>query len=86
VSGDAKQVPDIALTDPYVSTQLYNLQSTQDALDGADAAVIVTAHDKYTRLEATQVATWMDGNVVIDTRNILDRNAFEKMGFSFHII
>jgi UDP-N-acetyl-D-mannosaminuronic acid dehydrogenase len=73
--------PTIALTDPYVSDDIYNIQELDAAVAGADCVVVVTDHDEYTSLDPDQIATLMSGNTIVDTRNVLDTEAWTNSGF-----
>lgn len=43
-----------------------------DAVAGADAAVIATAWPEFALLDLTNVAELMDGELLIDARNVID--------------
>src|SRR6202034_127546 len=47
--------------------------SALEALEGADAAVLVTEWPEFSELDWNVVAARMKGNVVVDGRNFLDR-------------
>jgi UDPglucose 6-dehydrogenase len=57
--------------------------SALDALDGADAAVLVTEWPEFTELDWDRVAERMSGNVVVDGRNFLDRSRVEAAGLVY---
>jgi UDPglucose 6-dehydrogenase len=57
--------------------------SVADALDGADACVIVTEWPAFAELDWREVAGLMRGRVVIDGRNLLDPNAVRKAGLLY---
>jgi UDP-N-acetyl-D-mannosaminuronate dehydrogenase len=54
-----------------------------DALGGADIAILVVGHAQYLHLEPDRVARVMRGRTILDTTNILDREAWEQSGFIF---
>jgi len=54
-----------------------------DAIDGADAVVLVTEWDEFTALDWAQVAERMAGRVVLDGRNALDRDAVAAAGLTY---
>jgi len=74
--------PSVSLTDPYVSDNVYNIRSVEDALSGADIAVLVTDHDEYRELQPGPVSEWMEGRVIIDMRNLLNAEQWERAGFT----
>jgi UDPglucose 6-dehydrogenase len=57
--------------------------SALDALDGADAAVLVTEWPEFAELDWNEVAARMSGNVVVDGRNFLDRARVEAAGLVY---
>ena len=57
--------------------------SALDALEGADAAVLVTEWPEFRELDWTVVAERMNGNVVVDGRNFLDRERVEAAGLVY---
>ncbi len=53
------------------------------ALTGADAVVLMTAHEGYKAIDPDMLKRLMRGRVVIDGRNVLDPAAFTAEGFVF---
>jgi UDPglucose 6-dehydrogenase len=54
-----------------------------DAIDGADAVVLVTEWDEFVALDWAQVAERMAGRLVLDGRNALDREAVAAAGLTY---
>ena len=54
-----------------------------DAIDGADAVVLVTEWDEFLALDWAQVAERMAGRLVLDGRNALDRDAVAAAGLTY---
>ena len=52
-----------------------------DALRGADCAVILTAHDAYRELDPARAARLMRRPLVYDTHNMINRDAWRAAGF-----
>lgn len=77
-------VGEVRLTDPYVDDVdvNYEISSLEACLDGADAAVLVTDHPEYGALSPESFADRMRGEVIVDTRAMLDRNRWESVGFN----
>ncbi|WP_186667839.1 nucleotide sugar dehydrogenase [Sporosarcina sp. BP05] len=74
--------------DPHIKTNNINEQ-TQDAekaFDGASAIVILTSHDEFKALEPEKVAVSMAHKIIIDTKNCIDRNKWEKAGFQVYVL
>jgi UDPglucose 6-dehydrogenase len=54
------------------------------AASGADALVIVTEWDEFRALDLDKVAASMRGKVLIDLRNVYDREEAEEAGLDHH--
>jgi len=54
-----------------------------DAIDGADAVVLVTEWDEFVALDWHEVASRMAGTLVLDGRNALDREAIAAAGLTY---
>ncbi|MEM1390658.1 MAG: UDP-glucose/GDP-mannose dehydrogenase family protein [Pseudomonadota bacterium] len=54
-----------------------------EALDGADAAVIITEWDQFRALDLERVKSTLKGNVVVDLRNIYDPADMARRGFDY---
>ncbi|HEV3056260.1 MAG TPA: UDP binding domain-containing protein, partial [Solirubrobacteraceae bacterium] len=57
--------------------------SALEALDGADAAVLVTEWPEFRELDFAEVASRMRGNVIVDGRNFLDVAAVTDAGLIY---
>ncbi len=57
--------------------------SALTAVEGADAAIIVTEWPEFRDLDWSSIAQRMDGRLVIDGRNYLDRELVESAGFAY---
>jgi UDPglucose 6-dehydrogenase len=76
--------------DPVAETEARKLisgitfaQDALDAVEGADAVVLVTEWDEFKALDWGHVANKMRGNVVIDGRNALDPQAVRAAGLDY---
>ena len=54
------------------------------AATGADALVIVTEWDEFRALDLDKVATSMRGKVLVDLRNVYDRDEAEEAGLAYY--
>src|SRR5215218_8581578 len=54
-----------------------------DAIDGADAVVLVTEWAQFVELDWSEVASRMAGTLVLDGRNALDREAVAAAGLTY---
>jgi UDPglucose 6-dehydrogenase len=57
--------------------------SALEAIDGADACVLVTEWPEFGKLDFAEVAGRMRGNVVVDGRNFFDRASVEAAGLTY---
>jgi UDPglucose 6-dehydrogenase len=57
--------------------------SALDAVRGADACVIVTEWAEFAELDWADAAAQMDGSLVVDGRNFMDRRAVEAAGLTY---
>jgi UDPglucose 6-dehydrogenase len=55
--------------------------SAGEALQRADAAVLMTEWDEFRRLDPDEVKEWMKGRLLVDARNLLDEVQWEAAGF-----
>ena len=53
------------------------------ACEGADALAVLTEWDEFKWLEPTKAAAVMAGRGVVDGRNLLDRSAWQRAGFTY---
>ncbi len=60
--------------------------SAMDALDGADAAVLVTEWPEFSELDWTAVAKRMNTPLVVDGRNFLDGDVLRSAGITYESI
>ncbi len=55
-----------------------------DAVEGADALVILTEWNAYRGLDLNAVAGLMRSHVIVDLRNVFDPKQFEGLPFAYH--
>ena len=54
------------------------------AADGADAIVIVTEWDEFRALDLDRIASVLRGKVLVDLRNVYDRDEAEEAGLAYY--
>ncbi|QRY24861.1 nucleotide sugar dehydrogenase [Halobacterium sp. BOL4-2] len=81
-------VDEIRLTDPYVDSDNidYDLLSLEESLEQVDAAVLVTDHPEYGALSPKTFVSRMRGEVIVDTRAMLDGDRWMAAGFDVYQI
>ncbi len=77
---------EIRAYDPAVSTPLPGLQVVSDpyaAAEDAEVLVVLTEWDEFKWLDMDKVKSVMSNPRVVDTRNLLERSALLRRGFSY---
>ncbi|HTO00877.1 MAG TPA: UDP-glucose/GDP-mannose dehydrogenase family protein [Microthrixaceae bacterium] len=85
---------DVTAHDPAVSAKLspamlerlndiHLCDDPHDACKGADVVVIMTEWDTYRDLDLDEVRDVMDGDTIIDTRNLLERHRVTQHGLNY---
>jgi UDP-N-acetyl-D-mannosaminuronic acid dehydrogenase len=81
---------DIRLHDPYVQTWEFSqheiIRDLVEAAKGSDCLAIVTKHTEYYSLDFNKLKGLMRTPVIIDGRNVVDRDAVMKEGFEYRCI
>jgi UDP-N-acetyl-D-mannosaminuronic acid dehydrogenase len=79
-------IDELRLTDPYVDSDDvgYDLLSLEEGLTEADATILVTDHPEYGALSPQTFVNQMRGDVIVDTRAMLDGNRWEAVGFDVY--
>ena len=77
----------VKIYDPYFkSEQIFGIKTEEEleqALNGIDAIILVTAHKEFFSIEPTFLASKMNNPIVIDTRGVFDISAFKKAGLVY---
>ena len=54
-----------------------------DAVKNVDGIVIITEWNEFLSLDLQKIKKIMKGNIILDTRNILDMDALSSLGFVY---
>lgn len=54
-----------------------------EAVRGADMLLILTEWNEYRNMDMKKIKSFMKGNIIYDTRNILDRDNVVQLGFKY---
>jgi len=73
---------DVRLSDPHVEEPLLDLHPTDQALAGADAAIITAGHDEFRELDPSRVSGLLKTDVIFDAVDVLDSDTWRDHGFS----
>jgi len=65
----------------YPKIQYY--ESWQDAVDGADACVILTEWNELRGMDLNELKSLMKTPIVLDTKNILSMDKLNSLGFTY---
>jgi UDPglucose 6-dehydrogenase len=65
---------------------IHYAKNPYEALDGADAMVIITEWDQFRALDLDRVKNTLAGSVVVDLRNIYEASDMVKRGFTYSSI
>ncbi len=57
--------------------------SAEDVLDGADVLLVLTEWDEFRTADLALIRERMKGNLIIDGRNIFERDEVEEAGFQY---
>lgn len=67
----------------HMMTGIDYAKNPYEALDGADAMVIITEWDQFRALDLGRVKDTLKGNVVVDLRNIYEASDMVRRGFQY---
>ncbi|MEO6225298.1 MAG: UDP-glucose/GDP-mannose dehydrogenase family protein [Sphingomicrobium sp.] len=90
INGLIKRGAEVSAFDPVAREQAEQVLSgiafapdAYAAAEGADAVVIVTEWDEFRALDLRRVAEMMRGKVLVDLRNVYDREDAEEAGLAY---
>jgi len=63
--------------------EVYFAQDTYDAIDGADALIILTEWDEFREPDFEKIKKLLKNHIIIDGRNIYDPEEIRKAGFRY---
>lgn len=78
--------PSVAVCDPHVTDVGPELSDLHSATVDADALVITAAHDEFDDLDPRACRERMAGRVVLDTKDVINPEAWRDFGFDVHRI
>lgn len=72
--------------DPYVKNSKYSIVDFDEAVSNSDCIVIITDHDVFKKMDAKKIAGKMRNKNIVDTRNMIDAEKWEKQGFKVKLL
>ncbi len=76
--------------DPIANNEMYKLfndihyyNNVYDSIKDADGIVIMTEWNEFRSLDFKRIKKYMRGNIILDTRNILNMNQLSEFGFIY---
>ena len=69
-----------------IEANIEYVASIEDAVSGADALVLMTEWNQYRGLNLGKIKSLMKGKVIIDLRNIYERETVEAKGFEYSCV
>jgi len=74
--------------DPWVKTNIVDgqTQSLEEAVHNSDLLLILVDHEKFKSCEPETLGKMMRNKIVLDTKNGIDLDAFEKAGFATYLL
>jgi UDPglucose 6-dehydrogenase len=65
---------------------IHYFNSIDEAIQSADAIVLMTEWNEYRGLDLNKVKEAMNGNVFVDLRNVYEKSMMEQAGFDYHCV
>lgn len=77
----------IQIFDPHVKENIPDKKDgVHAAVKGADAILILTDHNEFKEIDPTELLLLMRGNLVLDTRNVVDHELWSRSGFINYVL
>jgi UDPglucose 6-dehydrogenase len=76
----------VAAYDPEAEVDISGMEQVDTvaaALQGADAVLVATEWPEFAALEPAGMAELMRGRVIVDARNVIDKEAAAAAGFDY---
>jgi len=76
----------VKIYDPHVKNFEYEILDYKEAVEGSDCIVLITDHSVFKEIDPEKVSKLMRRRNVVDSRNILDRERWERAGFKMRVL
>ncbi|MGG3403610.1 UDP-N-acetyl-D-mannosamine dehydrogenase [Bacillus cereus] len=65
---------DVTIHDPYVKSELFNLKTAEEAVEGADLILVLADHNEFKNIDYSQFVSKMRQPILFDARNCIPLN------------
>jgi len=76
----------VKVYDPYVKNFEYEIMDYEEAVKDSDCIVIITDHSIFKEINPEKISKLMRRKNVVDCRNILDKEKWERCGFNVKVL
>jgi UDP-N-acetyl-D-mannosaminuronic acid dehydrogenase len=76
----------VKIYDPFVKEWSYPILGLEEAVEGSDCIVVLTDHSEFKSMNPRELTNKMRSENVIDTRNIINKDIWEKSGYKIKVI
>ncbi|MEK4055164.1 nucleotide sugar dehydrogenase [Paenibacillus sp. FSL F4-0087] len=78
---------DLQIFDPHVKEYILGKKDTlADAIEGADAILILTDHNEFKQIDPKKLTSLARGALVFDTRRVVNHKTWTEAGFLYHVL
>ena len=77
---------DIIVVDPYIKNSEYSLGELFSAARGSDLILLGVNHKEFASIDFRSVAAVMRNKIILDTRNYLNGEELERLGFQYYLL
>ena len=76
----------VKVHDPHVKEFEYEVLGLEESVRGSDCIILITDHPEFKEISPTKIFELMRSRNVVDTRNILNHEAWKRTGFSVKVL
>ncbi|MDD3437182.1 MAG: nucleotide sugar dehydrogenase, partial [Candidatus Gastranaerophilales bacterium] len=76
----------VSICDPHVKGFNNKLVSLEEALQDSDCILLAVNHKEFGSIDPADVARLVNSKIIIDTRNVLNKTAWEENGFKYVLL
>ncbi|AOY18550.1 UDP-N-acetyl-D-mannosamine dehydrogenase [Bacillus sp. ABP14] len=69
----------VTIHDPYVKSELFNLKTAEEAVEGADLILVLADHNEFKNIDYSQFVSKMRQPILFDARNCIPLNKKGEM-------